>query len=1158
MRATMRLVLLLVTVAAGLKAQSTTAQITGRVSDPSGAVIPGALITVANVDTGVKRQTESNELGHYAVPLLPPGTYRVTVQKEGFRPVTRTGITLQVDQVARVDFVLEVGAVTETVEVSAAAPLLEQDSSSLGQVIDSSRILNMPLNGRSPFRLVQLTTNVLTVPSTSGQFGDVPVNTMDDSIISINGGRAKTNEVLIDGIPSTTGFVNQITTIPQVESTQEFKVQSNNLSAEFGRIGGGVINVSTRSGTNRFHATLFEFLRNSALDANEFFNKRAGRDIPPFRMNQFGFAAGGPLLFPGLYSGKDRTFWFADYQGTRWRRGDVFIGSVPTPLQRTGDFTQTLTQRGERIIIYDPTTTRPDPTRPGRYWRDPFPGNVIPGPRFDPVGRRLASYYPLPNTTGDPLTNTQNYVSNASRGIDQAVFGSRLDHNFTPAWRVFGRFSANRSTLAQPDNYGNPATPGVGANGRLFLNNTTAGLDTTGILSANSVFNLRYGLARFFWSRRTRSYGFNQRELGMPDALVSQMAAPLFPIVGVEGFSGLGGGSFLHTGQDTHSLLVSVSRLSGRHNMKFGTDVRLRRLNLFNLTNGGGNYTFNRAMTRGPDPNVFSANAGSGFASLLLGTATSGSINIAAGYSLQNFYYAVYFQDDFRLSSRLTLNLGVRWEAESPYTERRNQMNWFDFALPSPLRNAVFPDLAGGLVFASPESRHVYEWDLNNVAPRVGFAYTLTRTTVLRGGAGLFYSPFGITNSDTGFVPGAGYSSTTVHLATLDGITPYRYVSDPFPEGLTQPTRNSLGARTFLGQAISVWDRSAVTPYTLQWNFDLQQVLAHHLLIDAAYSASRGVRLNQNREFDALDPRYLTLGTALQTLVDNPFYPQIPTGALAQQRIQRRQLLLPYPQYTSVALVNSSTGNSIYHSFALKAERRLTSGLGLLFSYTIGKLISDVRNSISTYDNNLNAGLNPSVQDWYNLRAERSLSELDVAQAVALSFVAELPFGPGKPLLNRSHGIARKLAGGWQIGGQASYRSGYPLMMSAPIPGGGNRPNSAGRSARLPGGRSRNEQVNRWFDTTAFLLPPSFSMGNVGRTLPDTRGPSFLNIDLSLSKNIVLMERMSLQLRLESFNLTNKPNFWQPNTALGSLQFGQINSTTGLPRVNQAALKLVF
>ena len=534
--------------AAAAYGQGASGQITGAVTDASAAAVQGASLSVSNESTGLKRQTETNERGAYSFPLLPPGSYRVSVLKPGFRPMTRTNLELVVNQTARVDFSLEVGAMAESVEVSAAAAVVDQDSSALGQLIDSSKVVNIPINGRSPFRLVQLTTNVLTAPSANGQFADVPVNTADDSMISINGGRARANEVLIDGIPSTTGFVNQMTTIPNVDSTQEFKVQSSNLSAEWGRFGGGVINVSTRSGGNQVHGSVYEFLRNSALDSNEFFNRRAGNTTPAFRMNQFGYSIGGPVFLPKVYNGKNRTFFFTDYQGTRWRRGDVFIATVPTALQRSGNFTQTLTQRGQQMIVYDPFSTRTDPSNAAKYLRTAFPGNVLPASQIDPITSRMASNYPLPNTAGDPVTGTNNYVSNAPRGIDQANAGSRIDHSVSQAWRMFGRFSFNRSTLAQPDNFGNAATTGVGANGRLYLNNYSAGLDNTVTLSPSTVLNVRYGFARFFWSRNTRSWGFDQRELGMPASLVTQMSASLYPNISVEGFSAQGGGSVLRTG----------------------------------------------------------------------------------------------------------------------------------------------------------------------------------------------------------------------------------------------------------------------------------------------------------------------------------------------------------------------------------------------------------------------------------------------------------------------------------------------------------------------------------------------------------------------------------------------------------------------------------
>ncbi len=403
-----------------LHGQGTTGQITGSITDVSGAVIPGATVAAVNDGTGLKRETGTNDQGNYLLSPLPPGVYRVSVTKTGFRPVARTNLSLAVDQTVRMDIALELGAVSETVEVSANAAQIDQDTSALGQVIDGAKVLNMPLNGRSPLRLTQLTPNVAVAPTGNGQFQDIPVNMMDDSMISINGGRARSNEVLVDGIPTTTGFVNVMTTVPNVESTQEFKVQSSNLSAEWGRFGGGVINVSTRSGTNQPHGSLFEFLRNDAFDANEFFNRGAGRDVPPFRMNQFGYAVGGPVFLPKLYDGRNRSFFFTDYQGSRWRRGQIYRATVPTALQSRGDFSGTLAQNGQPILIHDPLTTRANPAQAERFVRDAFPGNAIPANRFDPVARAMNAYHPAPNTTGDPFTQNNNFISNAPTRIDQA------------------------------------------------------------------------------------------------------------------------------------------------------------------------------------------------------------------------------------------------------------------------------------------------------------------------------------------------------------------------------------------------------------------------------------------------------------------------------------------------------------------------------------------------------------------------------------------------------------------------------------------------------------------------------------------------------------------------------------------------------------------
>ncbi len=1135
-------------------AQGTTAQIVGTLSDPTGAPVPGALVRATNVDTGSAREARSSDAGAYVLPLLQPGRYRIAITKDGFRPVSRIGINLMVDQVARADQQLELGSLNQEIQVSAAAPLLETETSAIGQVVDSAKIQSIPLNGRSSFRLVQLTPGLLASPAANGQFGDIPVNTNQDSTFSINGGRQLSNEILIDGVPSTTGQFNSITTIPSIEATREFKVQSSNLSAEWGRFGGGVVNVSTRSGTNQVHGALYEYLRNNVFDANEFFNKTAGLSIPPFRLNQFGGAVGGPVKIGKLYDGGNRTFFFTDYQGTRYRRGDTTRFSLPTAAQRDGDFSRTFNQAGALVTVYDPSSTQPDPARAGQSIRTPFAGNRLPASRIDPIARKLMAYYPEPNSAGEPFTGLNNYGKNASRGVDQNQISGRVDHTFNSAYRMFGRFAHNRTLLGQPDSYGNVATSGNGSVGVSPFRQTTFALDHAVSLSPTSIFSLKYGVARWYQERKTRSYGFDQRTLGYSDALVSQFQIPVFPAIGLDQYDGLGGQSFFTSGNDTHSFIGAWTKIRGKQTLKIGGEMRLRRTNFILSQGGGGSFNFDRAFTRGPNPLQFYDNAGNSIASLLLGTAASGSVPIVSGVSAQNFYTGGYLQSDFRVTPRLVINAGLRYETESPFTERYNSLNYFDRDLPSPVKNSQFPALTGGLVFANPDQRHVWQWDRINFAPRLGFAWSALRKTVVRGGGGFFFAPAETSNVATAFASNAGYAASTPYVASIDGgLTPFRTLSNPYPDGLLRPVRNTLGASTFLGQGLAVWDNRQVMPVTYQWNLDLQRELPGQILVDVAYVGSRGVHLAfKNRQLNELDPQFLTLGPALNQQVPNPFFGSINVGTLAQRTVTRRQLLLPFPQFTNVNIINMTMANSIYHSLQIKVDKRFSKGMSVLVAYTLSKLITDSNNTVS---NNGGPAANntTNTQNWYNLRSERSLSETDVPRNLVVSFVAELPFGPGKKFLSASRGVGAKLAGGWQLNGITSYRAGFPLSISAIIAGGGNRPNSTGQSASLS-----SPNLKKWFDTGAFLQPASFSLGNVGRTLPDTRGPAIFNLDLSLLKNIRLTERAQLQLRFEYFNVTNTPPFGLPNTALGSGAFGRVQFTLLLPRVGQVAAKIIF
>ncbi len=1138
--------------------QGTTAQITGQVTDPSGAMIARAAIVVRNIGTQGKSQTVTNVDGLYTVPQLPPGEYELSVNKQGFKELVRTGIKLAVDQIAKVDIALTMGSLNQIVQVSGDTTLLATSNATAGEVIGNQQIQSLPLNGRSPFRLVLLTPGIHSVPSTSGQFGDIPVNTTDDTLISIDGGPASANEVMIDGIPTTTGFINQLTTIPSVDATEEFDVQSGPLKAEWGRSGGGVINVYTKSGTNAFHGDLYEFLRNNILDADDYFDKKAGIPTPPFKMNQFGFTLGGPTYIPKLFNGRDKSFFFVDYQGTRWRQGQTYISTVPTQAQRNGNFSQTYDSSGRLIQIYNPFSTVANLAIPGQSIRTPFSGNMIPGGMIDPVAKAALSYVPPPNLPGNPLTQTNNFISNADRAIDEAEFGVKFDQNVGGRERLFERYSFNRNTLGQPDTFGNVASPGNGALGKLYLNNYSAGVNSTTTLNASNVLSISYGFARFYWGRPTRSYGFDQTTLGLPISLVSSEAYPLFPTFNIPGFSGIGGGgNLLFTGQNTHALLISFIRVAGRHTMQAGVDMRL---NLFNQVQGGdanGTYNFAQAMTAGPNPNVFASNAGSAFASFLLGTPTSGSLGIPSGFSLKGMYYAGYIQDDYRVNSKLTLSYGLRYAATSPMSERRNQLAWFDPNLPSPAANAQFPNLKGGLVFASPSDRTVYSWTKGDFEPRFGFAYNPFTKSVVRGGIGLMYMPLSLnpTGDGIGQTPNQGFSADTPMVATLNGLTPFHVLSNPFPSGLNQPTGSGLGAATFLGQGLNVWERNPRLPNVWQWNFGIQQEVKG-TLFDILYEGSKGTHLVEPLQQNVLPTQDYAMGTALQQLVTNPFSGIIQTGALAQPKVTMQQLLLPYPQFTSINVLDATWGSSIYHAMTVKAKAPTRHGVTALLAYTFSKEIADVMNSLTTYNNGTNSGLNTTVQNPDNRRAERSLSELDTPHVLSANFVAELPFGRNRRFLSHTSGLVNALIGGWQSNGIFQYRSGYPLVFTAPIVDGGNRPNKV-CDGSLPNGRSQAQKVQEWFNTSCFVVPSAFTFGNASRTDPHLRGPSFTQFDFALEKHN-RFESMDIVFRAEAFNIFNTVHFFQPDTNAANLTFGQLQTTTGTPRLVQLSLKLAF
>lgn len=1144
-----------------LYAQQGTATLSGTVTDSSGGVVPGALVSVTDDTRGIKAGAQSHSNGEYSVPLLPPGDhYTVKVTMQGFSAVTYNNVILQIAQSAKIDVTLSIGGVAETVDVSSSAPLLDTQTSSLGQVITGETVQDLPLNGRSSFRLIQLTPGVRFTQGAYGQFGDVAVNTNQDTNFSINGGRFQSNEILIDSVPAGTGFFNTITTLPSVDDTQEFKVESSDLSAAYGRYSGGVVNVSTKSGTNNIHGNVFEFLRNNYFDANDWFNKRAGNPVPPFRMNQFGGTAGGPLTVPHVYHGKDRTFFFLSYQGTRRVKGSTTILSFPSAALKTGDFSEVCTSgfNGSGICntaaqqIYNPFTTN---STTGA--RTAFPNNKIPTNLLDPVALRIQPYFPLPNIGGAGLTN--NYISNAPVRLLQDFGSVRIDQNVTQKYHLFGRYAYSRTPLTQPNATGNIADR-TGAVGTTTFKNQSFAFDNTYQLTSSLAITANYGFARWYQIRQTLSFGFDNATLGFPSAFTSQITLPMFPNVNIANYTGLANQSYLSNGNDSHALLITVTKSLGRHNISFGGDGRLKKINYFVVANSGGTYSFTQPFTR---PTATATAGGNAYASFLLGAGGSGDVPIGSGDRLQNYYGAVFVQDNFRISPKLTLNFGVRYDGETPYIDANNRLSYFDPSVASPAKNASFPNLTGGLLFAAGtgnRSRSIYTRQHDNIVPRLGFSYNPNPLTVVRGGFGMSYAALELSNSAIGFVPNLGFSSdTNWNVSNDNGFTPADLLRNPYPNGLIKPTGQALGAGTQLGQAITVWSHNPPTPYSEQFNLDVQQQFPGNTLLDIGYSANMGRHLTAVLERNQLDPQYLSLGTQLSTQVANPFQPLVMVGTLARPRVSRQQLLLPFPQFLTVTDINNPFGSSSYHSLQTKLVKRASHGITLLGSYTWSKAISNVNSQLAPLGGSTNG---TSIQNVYNLGAERALSELDQKHSFILNTVVEAPFGRGKAFLATLPVFADKIVAGWKVSTIWTEQSGFPLTFTTGgVAGGANRVNRvAGVDPLINISRPNSQIVAAYFNTAAFANPAAYTYGTERRTADYIRGPGVQNLDATVSKDASFADRFHATLRLEIFNVTNTPHFLAPNTARNSNNFGQITATSVSPpsRELQVALKVSF
>lgn len=1155
--------------ASDLFAQTATGSIAGTVLDKAGNVLGHAVVTLTNAETNEVRTALTNDHGYYLLPLLPPANYSLAIQVPGFNKFVQSNIHLNVGDALTINASLQIGQVTQQVTITDQPSALETETSSLGQVLGNKTILDLPVNGRNSYSFATLVPGVLA----SAGFTQTAFDEYNDQFVSINGSRPNQNVFLLDGGMNTQPALSGPGYYPNIDLVQEYKVQTNNFSAEFSNTSGGVINVITKSGTNRLHGSLYEFFRDTGLNANDYFANRAGIPRAPFHYNQFGGSVGGPIIH-------DKTFFFFSYEGLRWTQAVTTTATLPTLAQRSGDFSQTRNSAGQLIPIYDPFSTMPDPANPGQYIRTQFPGNTIPAERIDPVAANLMSYIPTPNQPGDPVTGANNFVSNTSSPITKNEFSLRIDHALTGNSKLYGRFSIADTSQDRPPIFGSDPKFKVSAPilGPDFLRQMQTTIGDTTALSPSLVLELNSSFIRFHLTRQPPGQGFDPTQLGFPSyfATLAKTTVPCFPTVIVGGLGssesipniGWGGllGQLCWIGilNDANQVFHeygNLTKVAGTHVIKVGGDFGIGMFTTSRFNNGAGLYTFGPDFTQGPNP-FTAGTSGVGTASFLLGTGDSGFNYTGGPDEINSFrYYGGYVQDDWKVSSRLTLNIGIRYDYETPWRERFDRITGWNPSAPSPLQVAGL-NLVGGLEFPGTNGLSRYHFDpdrRSGVQPRLGFALALSDSTALRGGYGIYMGPVVGSGYNGNGVPSTGFLGSTPWVNSLDGVTPQNTLQNPFPQGFVYATGSSLGLATELGQSVVAMDRHRKTSYAEQWNLDFQHTFPKKVLFDLAYAASHGVHLYGDFNVDQLPDKYLSLGSQLNEQVANPFYGKITTGGLSGPTVAQRQLLLPYPQFSAVTLgAGSFFGASLYNALELKVERRFANGFSILGSYTWSKLMDNVPPTTTGFPGGTFAG--GSTQDWENLRAEWSLATFDTPQYLAINGIFDLPFGKGRRWAHENN-VANYFIGGWQLNGIGTVQSGTPqeVFMAANTlfnNGGTQRANWNGMNP-IPH-TSVKSRLNRYFNLDDFSAPAPFTYGNSPRTLGNLRSPGVANLDLSGIKNTHLVEGIDLQFRAEAFNIFNRTQFAPPDTALGDNTTGVISSQVNAPRELQFALKLLF
>ncbi len=1173
-------------------AQLYSGSLTGVVTDPSGAVVPGARVTLTDVDKGFTYETPTDSVGRYVLRSLAPGTYRLSVEVLRFSTHVQEGIVLGVNQNATIDVTVKLGVEAQSVEVLESAPLLSTQDSVTGQELKRNFINDLPLLGRSVFDLARLSPGITQASGNPGG----PAN----NFIS-NGGRSATADILMDGV-STTNFeqnsgIQTPLYLPSVDAVQEFKVQQSNFSAEIGLSGGTVVNLVTRSGTNKFHGTAWEFLRNNVLTANDWFSNSSGGKLADRRYNLFGGTVGGPIR-------KDKTFFFFDYEGLRDTAARTFRTGVPSSAMRRGDFREIcgpgfdamgacLNSEGQLWDpypgVYDPNVGGPVRSRfipfndiakyqsPGNpkldgtpYQLPPRPGNLI-----DPLAFKMMQYYPLPNLNVGTSTYDRfnNWISTGSDQNSNNQFDIKIDHSFSEKNRLSAKYSQASGPGHTANAFGNVLDHFTGGP---FLNTSHLfALNYTHTFDPKTLLNLSYGFARNFYDQKgilADFPGFDPiKDLNLP-AYMATSGVPAAPSIAMSQYApgdsiGYGEYSIIRNGTETHHLLGSLCRLQGRHDLRFGGEIRMHRINFVQPGDPAGWFVFG---FNGTSQLGWAGGGGDEMASFLTGVGGYGGYEVPAVDSTQSFQYAWFVQDNWRVNDKLTLNLGLRYDLSTPRTERYDRMSYLDPDAASPLQVPGLPNLRGGVRFTDAHDRQNQGSDHNDIGPRFGFAYHFTNKTVLRGGYGVFYSIPRRGAAGSGAIGYQGFFQWTDWNTTYqnDGATPWARLSDPWPiTGPNRPIERSQGLLSFVGQGVGAPLRSiSVTPYEQTWSFGIQREFPGNIMIDANYVGKKGTKLYfaGAGEFNHLGPEALSYTrdqiARLFEYVPNPFYGIITQGGLSGPEIPAYQLKLPYPQFTSFAGDELPAASSIYHAFQLRVDKRFSRGLQFLVTYTNAKSIDD---SSVVSGGTAWLGGRPSLQDPNNRRLERSLSQFDIPQVLGISYTYELPIGRGKPIGDKWNAWLDGIVGGWKTNGIWQFSSGFPIGLT--LANAQSLPTYGWQRPSLIGTLRRNTSSNfldQYFaNPEVAVAPEPYALGTAPRTLPNLRSPGINVANLSLFKEIPLNkfhEGMRLEYRVEAFNAFNHPRFCGPNDSVNDPSFGKITAMCSPSREIQMALKFYW